>query len=385
MFATKSIIQRNSLKTAAANTNLAFARIRSSSYTSSSNAENPAGAGYGNVHDQMLPPSQEECNRMFKHTQRPKTVSVIGAPMTFGQPYSGTDFGPQLLRQEGLLESLKSIGWRIHDHGDLDFKQISQNSDNYSAEMPGAKNSTIVGKGCEMVAHAVAESMKNNQFPLILGGDHSIGAGTLAGLLSVNPNTGVIWVDAHADLNTPTLSESGNMHGMPVGLMMKGIAQDPSKIPGFEWMGNPNMSNRLDPDSIVYIGLRDIDLAERRILREKNIKVFTMYDVDNLGIGKVMESAIGHLLTKDPNRPLHVSYDIDACDPIEAPATGTAVRGGLTYREAHFVAEAVARSGSLASAEIVELNPTLSDDNGSKETVELGHGILTSLMGKTII
>ncbi len=182
-------------------------------------------------------------------------------------------------------------------------------------------------------------------------------------------------------------SESGNMHGMPVGLLMNGISDtDPSTIPGFEWLGQPDMIHaRLDPSSVVYIGLRDVDTAERHILREKRIKAFTMYDVDKYGIGTVMDMAIGHLLDQDPNRPLHLSYDIDAVDPIEAPATGTAVRGGLTYREAHFVAEAVARSGSLASAEIVELNPTLSDGDGSRETVELGLGLLTSLMGKSII
>mmetsp|Transcript_21123 Transcript_21123/g.31263 ORF Transcript_21123/g.31263 Transcript_21123/m.31263 type:complete len:319 (+) Transcript_21123:773-1729(+) len=293
------------------------------------------------------------------------------------------DHGPALLKEAGLLDHLTSIGWRVHDSGDLDFHQLENGT---KPDSPNAKNSQIVGKGCEMLANAVIRTIEEGRFPLVLGGDHSIGAGSLAGLLKARPNTGVIWVDAHADLNTPDLSESGNMHGMPVGLLMKGMGQDPSTIAGFEWLGSPEMINvRLDPESIVYIGLRDVDNKERQIIREKKIKAFTMFDVDKYGIGGVMEQALAHLLKNDANRPLHVSYDIDAVDPILAPATGTAVRGGLTYREAHYVAEAAARSGNLASAEIVELNPTLSDDNGATETVELGLGILTSILGKSII
>lgn len=161
---------------------------------------------------------------------------------------------------------------------------------------------------------------------------------------------------------------------------------DPKVIPGFEWLASPEMSAaRLNPDSIVYVGLRDVDTMERQMIREKNIKAFTMYDIDKYGIGKVMDLALAHLLDKDQDRPIHLSYDIDAVDPIHAPATGTAVRGGLTYREAHFVAEAVAMSGSLASVEMVELNPTLSDGTGSNDTIELGLGLITSLMGKSII
>ena len=247
-----------------------------------------------------------------------------------------------------------------------------------------AKNSVIVGNGCKLISDSVIQAIQEDRFPLILGGDHSIGAGSIAGLLKARPNIGIIWVDAHADLNTPELSESGNMHGMPVGLLMKGMGQDPSTIAGFEWLGSQEMKDvRLNPDSIVYIGLRDVDSKERQVIRDKNIKTFTMFDVDKYGIGGVMDRALEHLLAKDPNRPIHLSYDIDAVDPVLAPATGTAVRGGLTYREAHYVAEATARSGNLVSAEIVELNPTLADDGG--ETVELGLGILTSLMGKSII
>jgi arginase len=304
--------------------------------------------------------------------------------LTLGQPYIGADHSPKLLREAGLLENLESIGWLVHDNGDLDIS--AENTVGINDELYSAHNSQIVGKGCEILAQAVVDAIKKGRFPLILGGDHSIGAGSLAGLLKGRPNTGVIWVDAHADLNTPEMSESGNMHGMPVGLLMKGMVKQNSMIPGFEWLDSEEMRDvRLDPDSIVYIGLRDVDAKEREILREKKIRCFTMYDIDKDGIGGVMEKALDHLLQKDPNRPLHLSYDIDAVDPHIAQATGTPVRGGLTYREAHFVAEAAARSGNLASAEIVELNPSLSNDSGAAETMELGLGLLTSLMGKSII
>lgn len=347
-----------------------------------------SGAGIGNVHDQMLP--TPDFDGMFKLIEQPKTASVIGAPMTHGQPFVGTDHGPQLLRNENLLQHLTSLGWRVHDKADLNFDSLSNSlmTENERIETSKAKNSKVVGKGCSMLADMVEKEILEGRFPVVLGGDHSIGIGTLAGILRARPNVGVIWVDAHADLHTPETSDSGNMHGMSVGLLMEGVADNSHTIPGFEWLQNSldgKPQSLLSPDSIVYIGLRDVDAAERNSIRNNNIKAFTMHDVDNFGIGKVMEMALAHLLDGNPDRPLHLSYDIDAVDPMLAPATGTTVRGGLNYREAHFVAEAVAMSGALTSVEMVELNPTLSDGQGSRETVELGLGILTSLMGKSII
>lgn len=288
------------------------------------------------------------------------------------------------MREAGLLQNLSALGWRIHDQGDLNFDSLANEITSHD-ESDKAKNSLIVGKGCEMIAHAVSKVVEKGQFPLILGGDHSIGAGSLAGILKARANTGIIWVDAHADINTPDTSESGNMHGMPISLIMKDMV-DPEIVPGFEWLLSPEFKNaRLSPESIVYVGLRDVDRMERQFIKDMDIKAFTMYDIDKLGIGRVMDLALEHLLEEDSNRPIHLSWDIDAVDPIHAPATGTAVRGGLTYREAHFVAEAVAMSGALASVEMVELNPTLSDGIGSDETIELGLGLISSLMGKSII
>jgi arginase len=273
----------------------------------------------------------------------------------------------------------------VHDHGDLNFENFANETIGVDSDLSTAKNSLLVGKGCEMIATAVSDVIKKKEFPLILGGDHSIGSGSLAGILKERPNTGLIWVDAHADINTPETSTSGNMHGMPIAFLLQNMV-DHSLVPGFEWLSSPEYKTiRLPSESIVYIGLRDVDKMERVFIREKGIKAFTMYDIDKYGIGKVMDLALAHLLKNDKNRPIHLSWDIDAVDPIHAPATGTIVRGGLTYREAHFVAESVAKSGNLASLEMVELNPTLSDASGSNETIDLGLGIISSFMGKSII
>lgn len=307
--------------------------------------------------------------------------------MTFGQPFVGTDAGPSLLRAQGLLKDLTALGWRVEDIPDLDFPTICTAARRGKAPAPnhpGAKNSLEVGAGTKVLADLVESKLKLGRFPLILGGDHSIGLGSLAGILRAKPETGVLWIDAHADLNIPAVSQSGNMHGMPLGLMMKELSPDRSLIPGLEWLSE-GTSPYLHPDSLVYVGLRDIDKAERRFIRQLGIKTFTMYDIDHLGIGRVMDLALEHLLKSNPHRPLHLSYDIDAVDPLLAPATGTAVRGGLTWREAHFVAEHVVKSGALASAEIVEVNATLADGQGASDTVELSLQLVNALLGESIL
>jgi arginase len=279
---------------------------------------------------------------------------------------------------------LTSLGWRVEDMQDVDFDGVVDQINSRMRDPPNAKNCALVGHGNSKLADAVESTIHAGRFPLILGGDHSIGIGSLTGILRARPNVGVIWVDAHADLNTPANSGSGNMHGMPIGLLMDHPTEsvDFTKLPGFEFLVD---GPRLSPDQIVYIGLRDVDPAERVWIKELGIKAFTMYDIDHLGIGQVMDKTFEHLLKDDPDRPLHLSYDIDAVDPALAPATGTTVRGGLTYREAHFVGEAVAQSGNLSSAEIVELNPTLSHDKGGDDTLELALQLITSFMGKSII
>eukprot|EP00814_Leptocylindrus_danicus_P008619 CAMPEP_0116011188 /NCGR_PEP_ID=MMETSP0321-20121206/4425_1 /TAXON_ID=163516 /ORGANISM="Leptocylindrus danicus var. danicus, Strain B650" /LENGTH=247 /DNA_ID=CAMNT_0003480385 /DNA_START=3 /DNA_END=745 /DNA_ORIENTATION=+ len=247
--------------------------------------------------------------------------------MTYGQPLIGTDCGPAMLREAGLRSKLTALGWareaglrskltalgwRVEDLNDLNFEQItdvngalSKNSKNNKA-----KNSIRVGKSAEMIANVVCERASMGRFPLVLGGDHSVAIGSLAGILKARPRTGVLWIDAHADLNTPDISGSGNMHGMPVGLLME------------EMCSTEDL--QLRPDSIAYVALRDVDLEERVAIRELGIAAFTMMDIDRYGIGAVMDMALSHLLKDDPTRPIHLSYDIDAIDPGLAPATGTA-------------------------------------------------------------
>jgi len=337
---------------------------------------NSGGAGAGDVKDKMLPSAFDD-NKLFKYCKHPRTASIIGAPMTYGQPFIGTDSGPKLLRERGLGSMLSQLGWRVEDTPDIVFE--SGNHSN-SVDPHNAKNCALVGHGCNLLATAVETKIQEGRFPLVLGGDHSVGIGSLAGVLRARPDTGVIWVDAHADLNTPETSGSGNMHGMPLGLLMDHPdgGYDFSTLPGFDFLVD---GPRIKPEQLVYVGLRDVDPMERVWIRKLGIKTFTMTDVDFLGIGQVMKQALEHL----KGRPLHLSYDIDSVDPVLAPATGTKVRGGLTYREAHFVAEFVAQSGDLASAEIVEVNPNLSCDDGANETVELGIQLITSFMGKSII
>lgn len=273
---------------------------------------------------------------------------------------------------------LTQLGWRVEDTADLDFHHnINSPDPPKQVGGPNVRNCAYVGNASNILAEVVETKINQGFFPLILGGDHSISIGTLTGILRSHPNTGVIWVDAHADLNTPESLGSGNFHGMPLGLLMDHPdgAYDFSKLPGFEFLVD---GPRISPEQLVYIGLRDIDPTERVWIKQLGIKTFTMTDVDHLGIGEVMSQALDHL----KGRPLHLSYDIDSVDPVLAPATGTKVRGGLTYREANFIAEYVSQSGNLASAELVEINPNLSSEDDANKTVELGLDVIKSFMGK---
>ncbi|KAI9908070.1 hypothetical protein PsorP6_003530 [Peronosclerospora sorghi] len=310
----------------------------------------------------------------------PQTVSVIGAPMTYGQPLLGTDGGPDRLRGVGLHKMLVNLGWSVEENGNLEFAAPSRDDPVLDPRYGKAKQCFAVGNGLKQLYAIFKQKAEEGKFCLVLGGDHTIGAGSLAGLLSVHPDAGVIWVDAHADINTPAVTESGNMHGMPISFLMESMV-DSSKIPGFEWFVNgPSMK----PEQLVYVGLRDIDQVERRIIREKSIKAFTMQEVDRYGIGKVMEMALDHLIGKK-QRALHMSYDIDAVDPLVAPSTGTRVRGGLTWREAHYVAEAVAETNLLVGLDMVEVNPKLAPGIGAKLTVEMALMLIASALGNRIL
>jgi arginase len=289
--------------------------------------------------------------------------------MSFGQPIDGTDRGPQLLRLAGLENALKSLDWTVRDDGDLDMSSIPG-----SPQSPGKpKNLEAVSHGNHVIFDAVTDAVKSNEFPVVMGGDHSVALGSVAAILKARPETGIIWIDAHADINTPVSSPSGNMHGMPVSFLMQ--LEGTQGYDELQWM---NDVPKLRPEQIAYVGLRDIDEDERNILRQSGIQsIFTMHEIDKYGISRVMEEVLRRL----DGRPLHVSYDVDAVDPMFAPATGTVVRGGLTYREAFYVAESITETGMLASVDMVEVNPLLASGEEANETVKLGLRLIEALLG----
>jgi len=207
-----------------------------------------------------------------------------------------------------------------------------------------------------------------------------VGTGTVAGMLAARPDTGVVWVDAHSDINTPLTSQSGNMHGMPIALLMK--LQGTQGLPGFDWLDDVPP---LRPEQVAYVGLRDLDEGERvalRELRSEGMFVSTMQDVDAVGVGKVMERA---LVSLGEHRPLHLSYDIDALDPAVAPATGTVVRGGLSFREGNYIAEALAETGRLASMDMVEVNHALGERSKAAGSAVSREGEMTTEMALVLI
>lgn len=224
----------------------------------------------------------------------------------------------------------------------------------------------------EAVAKTVGAHARAGKLPVTLGGDHSLAMGTISGTLSAHPEAVVIWIDAHADINTAESTNSGNIHGCPVSFLL-GLNDPP--VPEFAWVKAALTSSRL-----VYIGLRDVDAGEKKILKENNIKAFSMHEVDRYGIGKVVEMALDHV---NPNRdlPIHLSFDVDALDPSVAPSTGTPVRGGLTFREGHYICEAVYETGLLVALDLMEVNPSLLDSVSVEQTVAVGCSLVRAALG----
>lgn len=299
-------------------------------------------------------------------------VRLVGAPTCAGQPLAGTDAAPTALRQAGLHEKIEAQGWAVADDGDA--VMASPRADDPHSPV-GGKNAYAVGVSNRNIATAVEAAARRGEFVLTLGGDHSVAMGSVAGQLMARPDLGVLWIDAHADINEPSTSPSGNIHGMPLSFLMK--LWDTNLMPGFEWMARapPLLRERL-----VYVGLRDLDPVEKRAVRSLGLTAYTMHEVDRYGIGKVMEMALDKLGT----RPLHLSYDIDAVDPSLAPSTGTRVQGGLNFREAHYIAESAALTGNLCGMDMVEINPSLNSERAA-ETVSLGIGLIGSALGSMIL
>jgi len=298
----------------------------------------------------------------------PLTVGVLGGGYKGGQPISGVEGGPKAIREAGLLKEIWKLGWEVQDYGDLEFETV----ENDPPASNGVKHPRQVGKACEKIFDYVYKHAAEGKLMLTLGGDHSLAIGTIAAINKAWKDVVVIWIDAHGDINTPQTSPSGNIHGMPVAFLMGMVKES---VPGFEWL-HPCLT----PDRIVYIGLRDVDSGEKKILREKGIKVFSMTEVDKFGIGKVMEMALDHVNPKR-DKPIHLTYDVDAIDPLVVPSTGTRVKGGLTYREARHICETISETGRLVSMDVVEVNPSIGTDKDVAETASVAVDLVKSALG----
>ncbi|KAJ7578404.1 Ureohydrolase [Mycena floridula] len=300
------------------------------------------------------------------------TIAIVGCPFSGGQAKVGVDHGPIRLVEAGLLDQLAELGWKVKFDGHHQFENINAETDPPIGKL---KNPRLVSRVCKSVAQVVAEHVKQGEIPLTLGGDHSLAMGTISGTMNFFPDACVIWIDAHADINTPESTDSGNIHGMPVSFLL-GLG---TKIDEFSWV-KPCLS----PERLVYIGLRDVDAGEKKILKDNKIKAFSMHEVDKFGIGKVVEMALDHV-NPDRKRPIHLSFDVDALDPSVAPSTGTPVRGGLTFREGHYICEAIWETGLLVALDLMEVNPSLADDASVKQTVAVGCSLVRAALGETLL
>ncbi|GAD53548.1 arginase [Halarchaeum acidiphilum MH1-52-1] len=299
-------------------------------------------------------------------------MRIIGAPSDYGANRRGVDMGPSAIRYADLAAGIEATGASVHDAGDLAVPRAEERDPNRETPSTGkAKFLRETRDVSRSLADAVADALDHGAFPLVLGGDHSIAIGSLAGS-SRGADVGAIWFDAHGDFNTPETSPSGNVHGMPVAAALgKGSFAD------LTWAKAPGLSE----ENVVYVGLRDIDADERRAINESDVTAFTMADIDERGISAVVEDALD--VASAGVEGIHVSFDLDWLDPNEAPGVGTPVRGGATYREAHWALEAVAErdaaEGILRSMELVEVNPILDESN---RTAEIAAELAASALGK---
>ena len=300
-----------------------------------------------------------------------KAVHIIGVPLDLGGNRRGTDMGPSAFRIAGIREQIAALGLAVTDKGDIP-------SPIPEAKGPGDQSKRYVkeiAKVCQRLYQAALASFEEGALPIALGGDHSLGAGSVAAaavhVRKRGKPLGLIWVDAHGDMNGPASTTSGNVHGMPLAAI---LGREPAEL-HFGDAGPAVLAKHT-----VLVGIRNLDEREKEIVRAAKVHVFTMKEIDRLGIAEVMERAIS--LASRGTGGFHVSYDLDVCDPTVAPGVGTPVKGGLSYREAHVVMEMVAESGKLTSLDLVEVNPTLDIRN---TTAELGTELALSALGKNIL
>ena len=302
----------------------------------------------------------------------PLKVRIIGVPMDLGASRRGVDMGPSALRVAGLQAHIRHLGHTVEDIGNIIVKQAE--------EMPvGEKRAKYVAEiadACNDVGLAVQKSLEEGYLPLVLGGDHSIAAGSISGVAAhfrkEKKQIGCVWLDAHSDMNTPESSPSGNVHGMPLaGIMGYGV---PELLDLF------NFKPKIEPQNVVLVGVRDLDSHEKKFIKKLGVRAFTMRDIDERGMREVMADAIKCAM--DDTDGIAVSLDMDFVDPSDAPGVGTPVRGGVTYREAHLALEMIADSEAMVSMEIVEINPVIDEHN---RTATLGVELALSALGKKIL
>jgi arginase len=305
-------------------------------------------------------------------TPNERTVRIIAVPLDLGASRRGTDVGPSALRIAGLGNALRRMGYDVALEEDIPAPAMETRR----SEDKKARYKPQILDVCTRLANRVKEVMDAGDFPLVLGGDHSIAMGTVAGIAGHfrdrEQSVGLIWFDAHGDMNVPESSPSGNIHGMPLAHLLGKGDEDLKNILGF--------SPKIKPENVALIGVRAIDAHERQIIRESGIHAFTMREIDEHGMAAVARRALE--VVNDGTAGFHVSFDVDGCDPTVIPGSGTLVPGGVSFREAHLLMEYAADSGRLLSMEIVELNPFLDERNiSAKRTLEL----ILSAMGKSIL
>jgi arginase len=303
----------------------------------------------------------------------PQKIRIIGVPMDLGQSRRGVDMGPSALRVAGLLARLKQLGHQVDDIGNVAVKQPEEQ---HFGEKH-AKYLREIAETCRGLAEITEHSLEEGFFPLVLGGDHSLAAGSGSGIASFfrkqEKRVGYIWLDAHGDINTPDGSPSGNVHGMPLAALIGHGPPDLVDLCGFR--------PKIEPRNVVLVGVRELDAKERRLIKDSGVHVFTMRDVDERGMREVMADAI-RIATDDDSAGAVVSLDLDFVDPSDAPGVGTPVRGGVTYREAHLALEMIADSETMVSLEVVEINPVIDEHN---KTALLAVELILSGLGKKIL
>ena len=297
-------------------------------------------------------------------------IHILGVPMDLGAGRRGVDMGPSAIRIAGVAEKLTALGHAVSDEGDITIKAPEQ----LRIRDQKLKYLPEIVRACTILSHKVPKILAQGGFPLVLGGDHSIAMGTIAGVSAYardrSKSLGVLWIDAHGDMNTSKTSPTGNIHGMPLAASVGLGAMELRSIGGD--------FRKAEPGKVALVGVRDLDAEERKLIRQQGMHVFTMEEIDKDGMGAVIRRALRKLKGVDL---LHVSLDLDAVDPSVAPGVGTPVNGGLNYREAHLLMESVADSGAMTSLEVVEVNPILDSRNQSAEfAVEL----IQSFFGKKI-